>query len=246
MLKFGKRPLPMVGKISELLVSGSSARFSDRDTSPRGPLDLKIQPTSSPRGVKSYDVGGVGLGILAALEKSTHNGREILAKYAVLCPNTNRSDPIPVNSGQNCDGFSSGGVQEFEEDSSENYTYVTLRGQKKSCTKVYYDGGDCAGSAMHRRASSGGLTICADDLESSVFSTSDFLSCCHLCKKNLHGKDIYMYRGEKAFCSTECRSTEIVADERKEQCRLEALRSADVSSSSCSKDEIFSTGILVI
>lgn len=194
MLKFAKRPFPMIGKISELLVHGNRAGFSDTGTSPRSPLDLKMQPSPSPRGLKSYDVGCVGLGIVAALEKSAHSGREILAKYGVFSPKTNRSDPIPVNSGQNSDGFSSRGGQEFEEDSLENYTYVTLRGQNKPCTKVYYDGGDCAGSAMHRRTGDGGLTICDDELESSDFPTSDFLSCCHLCKKSLHGKDIYMYR----------------------------------------------------
>ncbi|CAK8573699.1 unnamed protein product [Lathyrus sativus] len=35
----------------------------------------------------------------------------------------------------------------------------------------------------------------------------NFLSFCFYCKKNLEqGKDIYMYRGEMAFCSHECRS----------------------------------------
>lgn len=59
---------------------------------------------------------------------------------------------------------------------------------------------------------------------------------------------VWFYRGDKAFCSTECRSTQIMNDERKEQCRAEASRrSGDVSSSSYSRDEIFfSAGILAI
>ncbi|KAK6260071.1 Zf-FLZ domain - like 1 [Theobroma cacao] len=40
-----------------------------------------------------------------------------------------------------------------------------------------------------------------------------FLSFCHTCKKNLEQKiDIYMYRGEKAFCSQECRYQEMLLD----------------------------------
>ncbi|XP_020587404.1 uncharacterized protein LOC110029441 [Phalaenopsis equestris] len=45
------------------------------------------------------------------------------------------------------------------------------------------------------------------------FPAADFLSCCYLCRKKLQGKDIYMYRGEKAFCSMECRYEQIVTDE---------------------------------
>ncbi|CAB4318483.1 unnamed protein product [Prunus armeniaca] len=246
MLKFGKRPFPMIGKLSELLVSGHRAGFffDMGTTSPRSPLDLKMQ-SSSPRGLKNYDLGGVGLGIVAALEKSSHNGREILPKYAVCGQNLNQSEPIPVSSAQNCDGFSTRGLQEFEEDSLENYTYVTQRGQNKSFTRVYYDGGDCNTSSMHHHVEDD-LQTCNDNNLASVFPTSDFLSSCHLCKKNLHGKDIYMYRGESAFCSTECRATQMMMDESKERCRSEALRSVEVSGSSCSRDQIFSTGILVI
>ncbi|KAG5067641.1 hypothetical protein HKD37_01G000015 [Glycine soja] len=36
-----------------------------------------------------------------------------------------------------------------------------------------------------------------------------FLNSCNLCDKHLHGVDIFIYRGEKAFCSAECRETHI-------------------------------------
>ena len=70
-----------------------------------------------------------------------------------------------------------------------------------------------------------------------------FLSSCFLCKKKLHGIDIYMYRysatidlslytcvhilipllsrmsrGEKAFCSIECRWQEMTAEQLQEKC----------------------------
>ncbi|KAL7210181.1 hypothetical protein ACSBR1_031695 [Camellia fascicularis] len=46
------------------------------------------------------------------------------------------------------------------------------------------------------------------------YPSEDFLSFCYTCKKNLgQGKDIYMYRGEKAFCSNECRYKEMMLEE---------------------------------
>ncbi|RDX76699.1 Protein MARD1 [Mucuna pruriens] len=41
----------------------------------------------------------------------------------------------------------------------------------------------------------------------------NFLSFCHTCKKHLEQtKDIFIYRGDKAFCSQECRHKEMVLD----------------------------------
>ncbi|GAV76245.1 DUF581 domain-containing protein [Cephalotus follicularis] len=241
----GKGPRPMIGKLSELFVSGYRAGILDVATSPRSPLDYKIQ---SPRGLKSYDVGGVGLGIVAALEKSSNGGHEILAKYAICTSNLNRSNPIPVNSGKNCDG-ARGAVEELGMDSLEDYTYVTCHGHNKSITKVYYDGGDRKGSEHVRSKFDIGVVeeSPARFMEDFLaYPTSDFLNSCHLCMRKLHGKDIYMYRGEKAFCSTECRSSQIMMDECKERCRSETSRSADFSSSPYSRDQIFSTGILAV
>lgn len=230
----GKRPRPMIGKLSELLVTGNKPGFVDVATSPRGPLDFH-----SPRGLKRYDVGGIGLGIVAALEKSSSD----TCRHAICSSNLNRSIAIVVNSGKNCDSF-------LEMESAEDYTYVTSHGHGKSSTKVYYDGGE------QRRSCSGPdrnvfgavkETPAARFVEDYTYPTSDFLSSCHLCRKKLHGKDIYMYRGEKAFCSSECRSTQIMMDERKEQCRSEASRSAKVSTSPYNNTgQIFSTGIVAI
>ncbi|EOY30208.1 Zf-FLZ domain - like 10 [Theobroma cacao] len=240
----GKRPRPMIGKLSELLVSGSKPGFLDLATSPRGPLDLK---SPSPRGLKRFDVGGVGLGIVAALEKSSDSCR-----HAICSSNLNRSKAIVVSSGRNWDGLR-GRCEDLEMESLENYTYVTSHGPGKSSTKVYYDGGERRRSSSgHDRNGFGAVketTPAARFVEGDVvptYPTSDFLSTCHLCRKKLHGKDIYMYRGEKAFCSTECRSTQIMMDERKEQCRSEASRSAKVPSSPYNTGQIFSTGILAI
>ncbi|XP_049392598.1 FCS-Like Zinc finger 5-like [Solanum stenotomum] len=68
-------------------------------------------------------------------------------------------------------------------------------------------------SARNRRKS-------ADFLE-----TSNFLKACFLCKRRLiPGRDIYMYRGDSAFCSLECRQQQMNLDEKKDKCSLVASR----------------------
>lgn len=243
----------MIGKLSGLLISGArAAALTDTAGSPRGPLDVSFK-MHSPRGLKSYDLGGVGLGIVVALNKSGEGGREIPPKSAVCSPGLTRSEPIPVRSIKNPDGFHDRGVSEMELGSLEDFTYVTCHLPNKTITKVYYDGGD--GENWRNEYNETIKTnVCipkrtnpesVNEAEPS-YPTSDFLSSCHLCRKKLHGKDIYMYRGEKAFCSQECRSSQILMDERKEQCRSEASRSVEVSSSPYKRDQIFSTGILAL
>ncbi|KAL9238638.1 hypothetical protein vseg_013034 [Gypsophila vaccaria] len=57
------------------------------------------------------------------------------------------------------------------------------------------------------------------------FSSSEFMKYCHYCKRILdHGKDIYMYRGDMAFCSEECREQEIYSDQFKSKKKRLAKR----------------------
>nr|CAD1816957.1 unnamed protein product [Ananas comosus var. bracteatus] len=54
-----------------------------------------------------------------------------------------------------------------------------------------------------------------------------FLEHCFLCNKKLsQGQDIYMYRGDRAFCSVECRCRQIYMDEesvrREKKCSASA------------------------
>lgn len=51
------------------------------------------------------------------------------------------------------------------------------------------------------------------------------------------------FRGEKAFCSTECRYRQIMMDEQKEKC---SSTSVDVATPPYGNGQIFSTGILAI
>lgn len=62
--------------------------------------------------------------------------------------------------------------------------------------------------------------------EHSASKTMDFLSSCNLCGCSLgEGQDVFMYSGDRAFCSMECRYQQIVTDERKERCPPPAIRS---------------------
>ncbi|KAM0937640.1 putative Zf-FLZ domain, FCS-Like Zinc finger/14 [Dioscorea sansibarensis] len=77
------------------------------------------------------------------------------------------------------------------------------------------------------------------------FPALNFLDTCYLCNKRLHGKDIYMYRGEKAFCSKECRYQQIISDEGQEKCNYASLRmSAGHVSSSPDSDRLFFTDVI--
>jgi len=258
----GKKPRPVIGKLIGAWGSGERFGFAEAPAaSPRSPLDhVKIQ---SPRGLKSvYDLGGVGLGIVAALEKSGDSRSDTRASNSkpVFVRNLSRnSDPIPVRPPPNKSdrGGCRGVVEEMDLDDDS-----TLHGPNKGCkTRAYCDGGDEVGRTVHdtvvidRR----GKDWAAFDVSSPArfigegargCPGSDFLSSCHLCQKELHGRDIYMYRGEKAFCSTECRYRQIVTDERTEQCcSSEASRStaaADGSNSPYTDGRIFTTGILAI
>ncbi|GAA0166581.1 hypothetical protein LIER_21704 [Lithospermum erythrorhizon] len=251
----GKLSKPVAGKFS-----GNKVDCGSGATSPRSPLDMK---SHSPRGLKSYDLGGVGLGIVAALEKSDNFGGRFQACKALCNKNLNRSNPIPVNSGNNSGRFGCTRNEQIEMESSlEEYTFVTCRGfdNKSSYTKVFFDGGEYCGGRKVTDWTNLDRGVLKENKKATVFDISpakfgdfgaypdsDFLNSCHLCHKNLHGKDIFMYRGEKAFCSSECRYSQIVMDERKEKCSSKASRSSvDVSTSPFTSEQIFSTGIFAI
>ncbi|KAH1096531.1 hypothetical protein J1N35_013452 [Gossypium stocksii] len=66
-----------------------------------------------------------------------------------------------------------------------------------------------------------------------------FLEQCFLCKqKLLPAKDIYMYKGDRGFCSVECRCRQILMDEeeilKKANCSLAAMKPPPSSASSSS------------
>jgi len=62
-----------------------------------------------------------------------------------------------------------------------------------------------------------------------MVETAHFLRACFFCQRRLgHGRDIYMYRDDRAFCSVECRHQQIVMDERKEKRLIKVMMAGSV------------------
>ncbi|XP_060213102.1 FCS-Like Zinc finger 5-like [Lycium barbarum] len=75
----------------------------------------------------------------------------------------------------------------------------------------HHDNQHVSSSRYHHRSTSEGLQI----------ETAHFLRTCGLCNRRLApSRDIYMYRGDTAFCSMECREQQMKNDERKEKSKL--------------------------
>ncbi|XP_047982955.1 FCS-Like Zinc finger 15-like [Salvia hispanica] len=67
-------------------------------------------------------------------------------------------------------------------------------------------------------------------------NSSGFLDNCFLCRRKLlPGNDTFMYKGDRAFCSVECRCRQIFMDEEESACTLEYTCSAAATSSRSGK-----------
>ncbi|ESQ41105.1 hypothetical protein EUTSA_v10014059mg [Eutrema salsugineum] len=122
---------------------------------------------------------------------------------------------------------------------SEDYTCVISHGPNPKTTHFY---GDLVLESLEHY---GIKKDCCENKKESIFVISpldltttddvlpsnDFLSFCCFCSKKLDmGKDIYMYRGYKAFCSSECRSEVIHLDEKIEEEEEDEAAKSDSSS----------------
>ncbi|XAR54691.1 hypothetical protein NMG60_11029941 [Bertholletia excelsa] len=110
-----------------------------------------------------------------------------------------------------------GSLSQTEMELSEDYTCVISHGPNPKTIHIFddcvVDLQSCYGvggfSATGTREEKG-----LRSSRSMSYPSESFLSFCHTCKKNLgQGKDIYIYRGEKAFCSSECRCKEMMLEE---------------------------------
>lgn len=143
-----------------------------------------------------------------------------------------------------------GSVSASEVEQSEDYTCIIARGPNPKTTHIFGDcilepqnvakSGEAAVEMMAGAAKSYLVVKCAT--ETVADAGEDFLSSCFTCKKKLEGSDIYIYRGEKAFCSAECRDKEILIEEEAEN-----NMSMGSPRSSCSSlhEDIFMAGMIV-
>ncbi|XP_022965504.1 uncharacterized protein LOC111465389 [Cucurbita maxima] len=188
--------------------------------------------TKSPR---DFEKGVVGLGIVAAMTDSDKVHEAFVYSKAA----SPRSCSIPIVSSAKPaanfrGGFNLEKESEVVDELSESYTCITSHfGNQMFDKRVYFNG---ELEFITGRSSS--------VVKSGVFSTSpmsfgvaergfcaaEFLSSCYLCCKQLHGLDIFMYRGEKAFCSVECRDKHIRSDDCRDKCGAEAMKDYSASS----------------
>ncbi|XP_039129989.1 FCS-Like Zinc finger 8-like [Dioscorea cayenensis subsp. rotundata] len=108
---------------------------------------------------------------------------------------------------------------------SEDYTCVISHGPNPRTTHIF---DDCiietCGDGFIASRKENALTVDAAAAAAAAAATTasstcdDFLSFCYACNKALgQGKDTFMYRGEKAFCSHECRNQEMLFEEELEK-----------------------------
>ncbi|KAI7755481.1 hypothetical protein M8C21_031655 [Ambrosia artemisiifolia] len=103
----------------------------------------------------------------------------------------------PTPTGFGSGRFSTGQLSLREMELSEEYTRVICHGPNPKTTHIY---DNC-------------VVNCCCDVRVGSPTLESFARFCETCKKNLdEGSDIFMYRGEKAFCSEECRCQEMVLD----------------------------------
>ncbi|VYS46557.1 unnamed protein product [Arabidopsis thaliana] len=223
---------PMTWKLSHMVVPGKNSTISpDYFTASRtSPLDMMKFP--SPGISKRYDNGGgIGLGIVAALEKSSIGINPV-------CHTGAGSKGFDLARYSKRFQFAAG----IDLSDSEEYTCVTTR---DGLTKVYYKEEEFEfghnllnGDQRWRKP----IEIAEESpaKERRVLrDCPDFLTSCCLCKKKLQGKDIYMYKGDEGFCSKECRSLKIMEDSLKEQHKLTSVEVL-------TGEEIASPGIFLI
>ncbi|KAK9083815.1 hypothetical protein Scep_030286 [Stephania cephalantha] len=146
--------------------------------------------------------------------QKTHNAQfDSLSFSSGLSPGNSKKSPFgSVNSVVGTPvspRIFTGCLSPIEMESSEDYTCVITHGPNPKTTHIFEDCivENCCGvvglSSLRK-----GSFLSAD---APNYPSRDFLSFCYTCEKSLdHGKDIYIYRGEKAFCSHECRDQEIL------------------------------------
>ncbi|KAK4425658.1 FCS-Like Zinc finger 8 [Sesamum alatum] len=121
----------------------------------------------------------------------------------------------PAFGSSNSGGLSSLSASEME--LSEDYTCVISYGPNPRTTHIFDDCivESCCGVVKFSESRKENVFFPG---RSMSYPSQSFLSFCYCCKKNLgQGKDIYMYRGEKAFCSSECRYKEMMLEEETEE-----------------------------
>ncbi|RWW30469.1 hypothetical protein BHE74_00001358 [Ensete ventricosum] len=161
------------------------------------------------------------------------------------------SGSLPVSIGaSSCGVIASLSASEIEQ--SEDYTCIISHGPNPKTTHIF---GDCILEShsfpsrdvrkKHRKDEERSAWLLKpSEQDAPPGPCGDFLRFCFSCRKKLEdGKDIYMYscviccRGDKAFCSCDCRDQEILMEE--EEMEEKPTFGSSGSSTSSFHEEIF-------
>ncbi|KAJ6992749.1 FCS-Like Zinc finger 14 isoform X1 [Populus alba] len=208
----------------------------------------------SPRSLENG--GAVGLGIVAAMDESDKVSDSALSPRSSLLPIVSLKKPasyfkeggIGVSNLDKDSSGGGGGVFVVDEN-DEIYTCVISHvGNNVIKQSVCYGDEVCIDPGNEFDDGSGLVYAASPPVRMpmdaavaaarSEFWSKDFLSSCYLCKKLLEGLDIFMYRGEKAFCSPECRDNHIRNEDFKEKCGSEARKKQECCSVSLSSSPL--------
>ncbi|KAK2404812.1 FCS-Like Zinc finger [Trifolium repens] len=176
----------------------SSTFSSSSESSPLSRGEFSIKARNSHLGFSS------GSFSLSPVGKSSSGG----CANSVLETETETS-----NSSSN--GVFKGCLSTSEMELSEDYTRVISHGPNPRTTHIF---DNCI---IESSCFDVGFSVSVKENEYcfshlTCYPSESFLSKCFHCKKNLEqGKDIFMYRGEMAFCSNECRSQGMLLEEGK-------------------------------
>ncbi|XP_075653990.1 FCS-Like Zinc finger 8 [Castanea sativa] len=184
-----ERPMVLFGSQLKIQIPPLANYVHSPTESPKSPADFGIKTRNSQLG--SFSSGFSQSPVKKSAFGSVNSGMET--------PNSSRVFTSCISAS--------------EMELSEDYTCVISHGPNPRTTHIFEDCivESCCGVVGFSgpRKENGYFTG-----QSSSYPSDSFLSFCYSCKKNLgQGKDIYMYRGEKAFCSSECRSQHMLFEE---------------------------------
>ncbi|KAF5738646.1 hypothetical protein HS088_TW13G01547 [Tripterygium wilfordii] len=178
----------LFGSLLKIQIPPLFPSVSSLTESPKSPTDFGIK-------TKNSQMGSFSSGLSQSPQKKIQFGSE----------GSGMNTPVSSR-------VFTGSLCASEMELSEDYTCVIAHGPVPRTTHIF---DDCVVESSYgvvgfpaSRKENGFLG------DPSSYPFQNFLSSCYACKKNLGlGKDIYMYRGEKAFCSLECRYQEMMLEE---------------------------------